>query len=289
MAFVQRQYVPNTVIPREDRVDAALDENVIADHLEKYLLRNDNNDRCFVFSAPLGGPHVYCFPPSAELNRPHWTLVTMGMSGTRMGVPVDVADASDYERAELMLYLPADWVFPSALGVGEEGLTNQSWPIELLRSLVRYVSTTGAWLAENHGIPNIMSDPPGLCFVPDTKLSHLILLDPVGEEEGMSSVIVNGSRVNFYLVIPLTAAEAAWKREVGAAQSIYYIVGSKAEGGGNVMVDYVIDPARPCAVTDLGAKEIFCKDDDEDEDGWEDVDDEDDEDNDGEEGSDEKP
>ncbi len=55
----------------------------------------------------------------------------------------------------------------------------------------------------------------------------------------------------------MTTAEARWKREVGASESIHYIVGSKDIGGDGVMVDYVIDPKRPCAVEDLHCKEIY--------------------------------
>jgi hypothetical protein len=85
---------------------------------------------------------------------------------------------------------------------------------------------------------------------------------------------VKRKKVQFLLVVPVTSAEAAWKREVGIEASLYYCIGSKAIGGENVMIDYVIDPQRPCAVTDLGAKEKYGEDD---EDGWEDVDDDEEE------------
>ena len=127
----------------------------------------------------------------------------------------------------------------------------------MLRSLVRYVRTTGAWLAEDHGIPNLLTDPVGGKFVESTKLSHMVLLAPVNEDEDFSSVDIENTRVNFYVVIPITTAEATWKREMGAEKSIYYVVGSQEEGGDDVLIDYVIDPARPCTVDDLNCREIF--------------------------------
>lgn len=154
-----------------------------------------------------------------------------------------------------MCYLPPDWKFPAALN--GDMITAESWPVDMLRSLSQYVQATGSWVAEDHGIPNLFAEVSGPTFTPNTKLSHMILLNPANEEDDFGVVFVHGSFVNFYLVIPLTAAEAAWKREVGASNSIYYIVGSKALGGEHVLVDYVIDPNRPCCVTDLNCREVY--------------------------------
>lgn len=97
----QQRLISPGLIPVESRVCHALDENVLADHLEQYLEAPDNKDRNFVFSAPLGGTHVYCFAPSEVLERNYWTLVTMGMSGTKMEVPEGVEDAHLYQHAEV--------------------------------------------------------------------------------------------------------------------------------------------------------------------------------------------
>lgn len=156
-----------------------------------------------------------------------------------------------------MCYLPADWKFPASLGGVDVNVTEESWPIDMIRSLSTYVQATGSWLAEDHGLPNLCGEETGVPFTPNTKLSHMILLSPVMEDDDFSIVNVDGTFVNLYLVVPLTAAEAAWKREVGASNSIYYIVGSKALGGEHVLVDYIIDPKRPCCVTDLNCREIY--------------------------------
>jgi hypothetical protein len=132
----------------------------------------------------------------------------------------------------------------------------------MLRSLVGYVANTSCWLADSHGVPNLMSDPPGQPFTSNTKLSHMVLLDTCNEPEGFSVCDVNGTKVNFYSVMPLTDSEASWKRTVGIERSLYYIIGSKAIGGENIMVDYVINPSRPCAVDDLGAVERYGNEED---------------------------
>jgi hypothetical protein len=253
----QRIITPREVIPEEERVTTALDEGAIADHIEQYLIGDDNKDNCRVFSAVLGGVHLYCFAPSEILKRNYWTIFTMGLSGTKMNVPEDIEERDEYCYAELFCYLPPDWNFPTALGVGEEP-NEFNWPLLQLKVLCSYVAATKAWIGEDHGLPNLLTEEVGTPFVPSTKLSHIILLGAYNENPGLQMLILeNGIRINFYLMVPLTAAEAQWKRQVGAENSIHYIVGSKEEGGDAVMVDYVIDPLRPCCVDDLGAIEIF--------------------------------
>jgi hypothetical protein len=250
---MQRIIAPEINI--DDGSTVAVDEDLIADHLEKYFEANDNKRKAIVFSSPLGGIHVYCFAPSEELKRNYWTLVTMGISGTKMNVPQDVDNPEGrWNRCELMCYLPASWEFPTSLGNESD---EKSWPIDMMRAVGMYVSQTGAWLGESHGLPNMSSDPPGQVFCPQTKLSHVILLDPSCiESPGFSPLVLpDGSFINFYLTVPLTSEEAAWKRAVGAADSIYYAVGSKEVGGDAIAIDYIIDPSRPCAVIDLNLPE----------------------------------
>lgn len=128
----------------------------------------------------------------------------------------------------------------------------------MLRSFVNYVGATKNWVAEAHGLPNLLSDPPGQQYIPSVPFSHVVLLDPINEQSGFQYCKIDEEIVHFYLVIPLTAAEAAWKREVGIEDSLFYAVGSKEIGGDDVLIDYIIDPRRRCAVTDLGARERFA-------------------------------
>lgn len=161
-------------------------------------------------------------------------------------------------------------------------ISSSNWPMEMLRSLAGYVASTRCWVAEDHGIPSLLTDTPGGPFHASTKLANVILLAPVDEAEGFETVEVNGNTVNFYVVVPLTPAEAQWKREVGAAKSIHYIVGNKREYPENVLVDYVIDASRPCCVEDLHCREYFdtLEDEESEEDGDDDGDEDDDDDED---------
>lgn len=133
----------------------------------------------------------------------------------------------------------------------------------MLRSIVAYVNNYGVWVAELHGLPNIMTSPPGGVFVPSTKLSHVLLLCPALDAQEMyTAEVVQGDTstiVNFYLVLPLTTAEAQWKRDKGFNASLAYIIGNKQEAteDDSVLIDFIIDPLRPCAVDDLHCLEGF--------------------------------
>jgi hypothetical protein len=148
--------------------------------------------------------------------------------------------------SELLCYLPANWEMPNALA---GPITPQNWPFEMLRSLCSYVGRTHAWLSYDHGIPNLVREGT---FAEGTKLASTVLLRPCNEAESFGSLAILPQNVfvNFLLVVPVTLAEADWKRRVGAANSIYFMVGDK-ENDPEIAVGYVIDPLRPCAVEDL--------------------------------------
>lgn len=184
---------------------SALDENFLADHCERFFQADDNKSRCTVFSAFLGGIHVYVFPPSEMLGRKWYTLVTMGVSGTEMRVPERIPDPELYRHVELMCYLPPDWVPPAAIGLGPEADADQlerSWPVDMLRSVGNYVVENGGdvWLSHDHGIPSLTNpDGPGHPFFPTTKLSHMVTLEPLLEKPDFSPVTCAGRTVQFLL------------------------------------------------------------------------------------------
>ncbi len=111
----QRQIVVDDPLPEEEIVFCALDENYLGNHCDQFFLAEDNKDKTFVYStmfSPLGGCHVYCYAPSEILGRKHWTLVTMGMSGTKMRVPPDVPEPHLCDRAEVRSILSSSILSP---------------------------------------------------------------------------------------------------------------------------------------------------------------------------------
>jgi hypothetical protein len=251
MAPKIRQIVP-TGTPAARREAVAFDELALGDHLEKYLVAKDNKSKVFVYHGMLGSPHVYVYPPSKELKRAWYTLVTMGASGTVMPVPAGISNPERYQRTEFMCYLPESWKLPTTLPSTNE---EESWPIDMMRDLVGYVVNAGVWVSFDHGLPNLAAFGQPYCRT--TKLCSCVTLEPLGEAEGFSPYVSTpednkGKQefVNFLLCVPLTAAEAQWKRDVGIVKSLYYVVGDSTVNPA-IPIPYIIDPSRKCAVVDL--------------------------------------
>ena len=122
-------------------------------------------------------------------------------------------------------------------------------PLEMLRSTGMYAVRTAAWLSHTHYIPNLTTNPAGGPFFPGSKLTGTFLLNPMEPDE-FTTIHVRDCTVNLFMAIPLTTAEAAWRRKVGADNSIFYIFGDKSYGD-HIHIWNVIEPSRPCTVDDL--------------------------------------
>ena len=162
--------------------------------------------------------------------------------------PPDGYDADDRraypERCEFMACLPADWPVAE---LGDGALTAGSWPRHMLCSLVDYVlrGNGAVHIGPNACIPSLTADPPGAPFFAGSQLAAVVTMD--GVEEFELCAANDGLAVRYYYVLPLTAAEAAWKRRAGAA-ALYSAVGAKKPGNA-VAIDYIIDNARARALS----------------------------------------
>jgi hypothetical protein len=137
--------------------------------------------------------------------RDHHTFITSGMSDQPMTVP---EGAEAFDRAELMLCLPASWK------VDEDAFKNDEnyWPIWWLKRLARFPHEYQTWLGWGHTVPN--GDPPRP-FTKSTDLCCMLLLQPVLTPEAFSQLHVRGTTINFYAVLPLYAEEMQLKLNAG--------------------------------------------------------------------------
>jgi len=273
-------------------------EPIISEHLEQFLVADDNAEKvsvykdCFWPQTPaefVSCPPIYIYPPSNILGRSFYTLVTCGLSGTSMETPPDITSADKWRRAEIMCYLPGSW-----------DRNADPWPLAMLRNVAGYVIDTGNWISHGHGLPRMMKDetqgwiwPPAALesvsnndqnihnfnastsfspsqqevapYIPGSKLSHVVLFEQVFEDrcEGLKYIDLineaNGTeaerreRVNFLVVLPLTSAEARWKKVCGMQKSIYKILDE-------VGIEFrVINPMRPCFVNEIGLPKILSE------------------------------
>ncbi len=168
-------------------------------HIDKFFGHSDH-----VFheiASPDIHVDIFIVEPTAERN--YYTLVTSGMGAHRMNVPKELAEYK-LERAEIVVYLPADW------NISDHEEKNY-WPLRWLKILARLPLEEDSWLGWGHSVPN------GKPFAENTQLSSVLLINPENVEEGAAVCqLPNGEEVNFYQMIPLYEEEVNFKIQNGA-------------------------------------------------------------------------
>lgn len=184
-------YVPETYDEEEmEALDA---------HIGKYFGESENVFHEIV--SPDIHVDIYVIEPTPARN--FYTLITFGMGAHLMNVPEEL-DEYKLKRAEMVIYLPADWDI-------YEGDEEYYWPLRWLKILARLPIKHDTWLGWGHTVPN------GGPFADNTLLSGVMLINPEDVEEGAAVCeLPNGEEVNFYQVIPLYEEEMNYKLEHGA-------------------------------------------------------------------------
>ena len=135
---------------------------------------------------------IYQFEPTKD--RRYWTLITSGMSNERQIQPDDCAEGMS-SRAEILMYVskPQDWMFSVLKGLGE------------------MPSEDGTFLHWWHTVPNgvPMTAEPSL-------LTSYFFLPPYFEPEGFTNLELDGDRVDFLWMIPITEAEREFAVQQGS-------------------------------------------------------------------------
>lgn len=168
-------------------------------HIDKYF---GHSDKVFhEIASPDIHVDIYIVEPTLEKN--YYTLITTGMGAHRMNTPEELNEYK-LQRAEMLIYLPADWNIQSEK---EEDY----WPLRWLKILARLPIEQNTWLGWGHTVPN------GGPMADNTKFTGVMLIDPENvDEEAAVCRLPNGEGVNFYQVIPLYEEEMNFKIEHGA-------------------------------------------------------------------------
>jgi hypothetical protein len=139
-------------------------------------------------------PHVdvYQFEPAAD--RPYWVLITGGMSDRRQCVPPEFTDHVA-RRTEILLHAaePKPWMFHVLKGVAE-------MPFEE-RTFLHW------W----HTVPNgrpMTAEP--------SELTNFLFLPPYYEGADFDTFQLDGERVDFLWLVPITDGELSYKLTHGA-------------------------------------------------------------------------
>ena len=135
--------------------------------------------------------------------RDHRVLVTMGMGAHRMNVPKTLRK-SQLDRAEILIALPSEWDI-------ENEDEKWYWPIGWLKTLARLPGVSKTWLGYGHTATN------GEPFAENTKLCGSLITMPYHfGNEASTCQMPDGSKVNFYQVVPLYEDEMNYKIENSA-------------------------------------------------------------------------
>lgn len=196
-----REYIENCkngVLPHPEMYEEE-ELDALEAHIDKVFGHSDH-----VFheiASPDIHVDIFIVEPTAERN--YYTLVTSGMGAHRMNVPKELAEYK-LERAEIVVYLPADW------NISDHEEKNY-WPLRWLKILARLPLEEDSWLGWGHSVPN------GKPFAENTQLSSVLLINPENVGEGAAVCqLPNGEEVNFYQMIPLYEEEVNFKIQNGA-------------------------------------------------------------------------
>lgn len=142
-------------------------------------------------------PHIDLAVCEPTAGRPLYTLTTLGMGAFRQRVPKELEEKNQ-AFAELTMLVPADWDF------------EQSWPLTMLKEIAHLITDEYEETAPQAGYVYGCSDS-----VREESGFAAVLVVPASVREGNSPrVMLSGGKIiNFYLLVPIYAAEWEYIRE----------------------------------------------------------------------------
>jgi hypothetical protein len=172
---------------------------------------------------------LHVVEPSPE--RPHFTLVTSGMSDRSMTVPAGV-DSNPF--AELMICLPKDWPMTAEAFRDEDAY----WPIRLLKTVARLPHEYETWIDAWHSVPN---GDPAEPYAPNTPFAGVLVAPMIRCEPEARTITTEGGRqISLLALVPLHPAEIELKVTQGTEALL--------DAFDRVVVSELLDPARPSCV-----------------------------------------
>ncbi len=153
---------------------------------------------------------IAIYPPTDKKN--YYALATMGMSAKQMNSPLK---RSEFEYAELVMYLPPDWKIdrPHAK-TNYDNDANNWWPFKLLKITAKLPFDTNSWLGYGHSV----SDDEKYSPYANTKFCAAVLLDP--SHEGIKFDKIKSGTKEFFVfgVIPVYKEELDYKAKHGVKE-----------------------------------------------------------------------
>ena len=183
--------------------------------------------------------HLDVFVMKAPTKKDFHVIYTTGMSAMPMTLPEDFPpEYKGLERAELLLFLPAEWDILTGYETDKDVPDHLWWPVNLMKYLARFPHEYKTWLGWGHAIPNSEKYVP---YDPSTKLCGAML----GALQEEISVLrtKDGTQINLYPILPLYKEEMDYKMKYGTEALLQKL--SKLNGYG-----MIVFPDRPNVCAD---------------------------------------
>ena len=155
----------------------------------------------------LVSPDIHCdiaiVPPTDD--QPYYKLVTMGAGAFKMNVPEDLK-SDVYERAEYVVFLPADWNIKS-------DKEEDYWPIRMLKTVARLPVSMDDWLFYRHTV-NLTDDESPVAE--NTGFNSCVLFISFGKGNKPVEPLkldLSDKEVAFFQLVPLYPEELEFKLE----------------------------------------------------------------------------
>ena len=174
------------------------DDALVREHIKHYFGKAIKQEG-INHPAVQGQIKVLFITPNKQ--RPYLTLVTHGLGACRMQVPSKFA-AKQYERAELVLYLPSHW----KIAIKDwQANPDWYWPIKVLIDFAFRPTIEKRWWGPT---PFIDYTHP---LARNTELKSVVALPPDASVlESHVCSLSGGEQVNFYRLLPLYGLELAY-------------------------------------------------------------------------------
>ena len=166
---------------------------------------------------------IYVVKPTEEED--YYKLISMGVGAYSMQVPEKMRNLG-MDRAELVMYLPADWKIQSIQEV-------DYWPIRMMKTVGRVPVRNHTWIGEGHSF----GSEDGMPYAENTRLNSCFLLCARNRAgEICSQLLPSGKKVRFYQIIPAYREEMDYKVQNGS-QALVQKMNENS-------IPLVIDPQR---------------------------------------------
>ena len=206
-------------------------EREICEHMEALFPRRETRVYREIESEFL---HVDVFVMKAPTKKDFHVIYTTGMSAMPMKLPQEfLPQYQALERAELLLFLPAEWDILTGYETDKDVPEYLWWPVKLMKYLARFPHEYETWLGWGHTLPNSADFVP---YDDSTKLCGVML---GALQENISLMRAeDGTQINLYCVMPLYKEEMEYQKTAGTEALMQKLAGLNGFG-------MIVFPDRP--------------------------------------------